>query len=183
MQRICVLGLGYIGLPTASMFATHGYKVLGVDVNQRVVKTLKEGRIHIDEPGLNTLVQAALNSGNLKISSEIEVCDIYIIAVPTPISGDKKADLSYVISASEVITKVLKPGDLVVLEATSPPRTTVDLVQPILEKSGLSGGEDFLLVYSPERVLPGKILQELVHNSRVIGGINPKSAEAGPEII
>ena len=179
MRRIAVLGLGYIGLPTASMFATHGYQVLGVDTNKTVIELLNSGGIHIEEPGLKTVVQAAINSGNLSISSRLEPCDVFIIAVPTPITADKKADLGYVISAAEAIAEVLKKGDLVVLEATSPPRTTVDVVLPILERSGLQGGEDFLLVYSPERVLPGKILHELVHNSRVIGGINRESGEAG----
>jgi len=179
MQKIAVLGLGYIGLPTASMFATHGFQVLGVDIDQRVIDTLNKGGIHIDEPGLSTVVRAALHSGNLTISTALQPCDVFIIAVPTPITRDKKADLSFVKQAAEAVAGVLKTGDLVVLEATSPPRTTIDLVQPILEKSGLQGGKDFLLAYSPERVLPGRILDEMVHNSRVIGGITPASAAAG----
>ena len=176
---ICVLGLGYIGLPTASMFATHGQKVLGVDVNQEVVEILNQGEIHIEEPGLKTIVQAAVGSGNLEVSSSPGKSDVFIIAVPTPITGDKKADMSYVVAASESILPHLETGNLIILEATSPPRTTEDLVRPILEKSGLVAGVDFLLAYSPERVLPGRILHELAHNSRVIGGINPASAEAG----
>jgi UDP-N-acetyl-D-mannosaminuronic acid dehydrogenase len=182
IARICVLGLGYIGLPTASMFATHGMQVLGVDVNQDVVEILNRGDIHIEEPGLKTIVQAAIGSGNLKVRITPEQSDVFIIAVPTPITDDKKADMSYVVDAGESIVPYLKSGDLVILEATSPPRTTEDLLKPILERSGLTAGEDFLLAYSPERVLPGRILYELAHNSRVIGGIDSKSAEAGKEL-
>lgn len=182
MQKICVLGLGYIGLPTAAMLATHGFQVVGVDVNQKVIKVLNQGEIHIEEPGLKTLVGAALNSGRLTVQQEPEASDIFVIAVPTPITQDKQADLSYIISATKSIVPIIEIGNLVILEATSPPRTTIDLVQPILEKSGLRGGKDFLLAYSPERVLPGKILHELVNNSRVIGGIDEKSAQAGKNI-
>lgn len=176
---ICVLGLGYIGLPTASMFATHGSQVLGVDVNQEVVEILKNGEIHIEEPGLKTIVGAAIGSGNLQVSDSPGKCDVFIIAVPTPITADKKADLSYVVAAAESILPHLEAGNLVILEATSPPRTTEDLLRPILERSGLKAGTDFMLAYSPERVLPGRILHELAHNSRVIGGIDPASAQAG----
>ncbi len=180
--RVCVLGLGYIGLPTASMFATHGLQVRGVDVKQEVVEILNQGEIHIQEPGLKTVVQAALGSGNLSISTQVMPSDVFIIAVPTPITAEKTADLSYVRAASEAVLPHLERGDLVILEATSPPRTTEDLVRPILERSGLIAGEDFLLAYSPERVLPGRILHELVHNSRVIGGVNQQSALAGKTV-
>jgi len=198
-KKICVMGLGYIGLPTASTFATHGIKVVGVDVNQRVVETLQSGEIHIHEPGLRTLVQAAIKSGNLEICDHPEEADAFIIAVPTPFKEASKkpqvakdesalstdfplADLSYVISAAEAITPYLKAGNLVVLESTSPPRTTEDVVAPILEKSGLQAGVDFSLAYSPERVLPGQILQELIENARVIGGVDPASAQAGHDL-
>ena len=193
------MGLGYIGLPTASTFATHGIEVLGVDVNQRVIQTLQNGEIHIHEPGLRTLVQAAIKSGNLRISDHPEEADAFIIAVPTPFrdAGHKSnephekkpsdtdyplADLSYVIAAAEAIAACLKPGNLVVLESTSPPRTTEDIVRPILEKNGLKAGADFHLAYSPERVLPGQILRELIENARVIGGVNPASAQAGHDL-
>jgi len=190
-NKICVLGLGYIGLPTASTFATHGLKVVGVDINQRVVETLQNGEIHIHEPGLRTLVQAAIKSGNLSISDQPEEAEAFIIAVPTPFkppddqdsSGSyPKADLSYVISAAEAIVPYLRRDNLVVLESTSPPRTTEDIVVPILEKSGLIAGNDFHVVYSPERVLPGQILRELIENARVIGGINDVSAQAGHDL-
>lgn len=188
-QKICVLGLGYIGLPTASTFATHGIKVVGVDINPHVIETLQNGNIHIHEPGLRSVVQSALTSGNLTVSSQPEEADAFLIAVPTPFYEDQRgeyqgreyklADMRAVISATEAIVPHLRKGNLVVLESTSPPRTTVDLVQPILERSGLRAGLDFYLCYSPERVLPGQILRELIENARVVGGITPESAEAG----
>ncbi len=181
-QTICVLGLGYIGLPTASTFATHGMKVIGVDVDQRVVDVLRNGEIHIHEPGLRTLVEAAFRSDNLKISDTPEDADAFVIAVPTPILDDKRANMRYVEAAAESIMPNLKKGNLVVLESTSPPRTTLDRLVPILERSGLRAGEDFFLAYTAERVLPGKILQELIENARVIGGINKASAEAARDL-
>jgi len=191
-QKICVLGLGYIGLPTASTFATHGIKVIGVDINPHVVETLRNGNIHIHEPGLRTVVEAAVKSGNLTVSSTPEEADAFLIAVPTPFYEDqfneyegrkyKLADMRAVISATEAIIPCLRKGNLVVLESTSPPRTTVDLITPILERSGLKAGSDFFLCYSPERVLPGQILRELIENARVIGGVTPESAKAGRDL-
>jgi UDP-N-acetyl-D-mannosaminuronic acid dehydrogenase len=181
-ERICVIGLGYIGLPTASTLATHGYQVIGVDVNAQVIATLRSGGLHIHEPGLRTLVQAAIGSGNLRVSEYPELADAFIIAVPTPFQADKHADLRAVKSASESIVPYLRQGNLVILESTSPPRTTIDIVAPILERSGLKAGSDFYLVYSPERVLPGQILRELIENARVIGGIDRDSAEAGRDL-
>ena len=181
-KKICVLGLGYIGLPTASTFATHGIKVVGIDINEQILNGLNNGQLHLYEPGLRTLVQNALHSGNLTVKDEPEDADAFVIAVPTPITKEKKADLSYVKAASKSITPHLKKGNLVVLESTSPPRTTLDIVAPILEESGLQAGKDFYLAYSPERVLPGKILREIIENTRVIGGINAVSAKAGKEL-
>jgi UDP-N-acetyl-D-mannosaminuronic acid dehydrogenase len=190
--KICILGLGYIGLPTASTFATHGLQVVGVDVNPHVLETLRNGGVHIHEPGLRTLVEAAVKSGKLTVSEKPEEADAFIIAVPTPFYDDrfgeyngqkyKLADMRAVTSATEAIVPVLRRGNLVVLESTSPPRTTVDLVTPILEKSGLKAGVDFHLAYSPERVLPGQILRELIENARVIGGVTPASAQAGRDL-
>ena len=191
-QKICVLGLGYIGLPTASTFATHGIQVIGVDVNQHVLDTLKNGGIHIHEPGLRTVVEAAIKSGKLTVSGQPEEADAFLIAVPTPFYLDKTgeyegepyklADMRAVTSAAEAIVPYLQKGNLVILESTSPPRTTVDLVKPILERSGLQAGSDFHLAYSPERVLPGQILRELIDNARVIGGVTRNSARAGAEL-
>lgn len=181
-NKICVLGLGYIGLPTASTFATSGLKVIGVDVNQKVVHSLQNGEVHIYEPGLRTLVQAAIQSGNLLISDHPEEADAFIIAVPTPFYDEKKADLTYVKSAAESIVPFLRKGNLIVLESTSPPRTTMDIIIPILEKSGLKAGEELHVAYSPERVLPGQILRELIENARVIGGIDEPSAQIGKSL-
>ena len=181
-NKICVIGLGYIGLPTASTFATSGLQVVGVDVNSQIVAGLQNGELHIYEPGLRTLVQAALHSGHLTVREKPEAADAFIIAVPTPFFDDKRADLDFVKSATESIVPVLARGNLVVLESTSPPRTTLDIVAPILEKSGLKAGTDFHLAYSPERVLPGQILRELIENARVIGGVDRASAEAGRDL-
>lgn len=176
MKKICVLGLGYIGLPTASIFATNGYKVLGVDTDESIINLLKQGKIHIEEPGLKTIVQAALNSKNLMLSLKPEKADIFIIAVPTPFKGNKQPDLSYIESATQSILPYLEKGNLVILESTSPPGTTVKIVKQILKRTGLKIGKDLYLSHCPERVLPGQILKELIENDRIIGGINAKSS-------
>lgn len=191
-KKVCVIGLGYIGLPTASTFATHGLQVIGVDINANVLSKLRNGEIHISEPGLRELVQQALSSGNLKISSTPEQADAFIIAVPTPFYEDRngayhgqtyrQADMRAVIAATESIVPYLCRGNLVVLESTSPPKTTMDLVKPILERTGLKASSDFLLAYSPERVLPGRIIQELTENARVIGGVDQASSIAGRDL-
>lgn len=181
-RHICVIGLGYIGLPTSSMFAAKGVRVTGVDNNTSVIDSLRHGKVHIFEPGLNEVVKEALDKGTLSVASQPVEADAFIIAVPTPFYDDKKADLSYVRSAAEAIVPVLRSGNLVVLESTSPPLTTREVVQPILERSGLVAGRDFLLAYSPERVLPGQIMKELVENARVIGGIDEASAQAGRDL-
>lgn len=188
MRKVCVLGLGYIGLPTAAMLATHGYQVIGVDINDRILATLQNGGIHIQEPGLKALARQAMESGNLTVQNRLELADAFIIAVPTPflehtdLDGYKRADISYVMAATQSVAPYLRPGCLVVLESTSPPRTTTDLVRPLLEQSGLQAGRDFHLVYSPERVLPGQILRELVENARVIGGVTPECAQMGRDL-
>ncbi|EKE04305.1 MAG: hypothetical protein ACD_20C00087G0010 [uncultured bacterium] len=182
MKKICVIGLGYIGLPTASVLAANGYEVYGVDISPKIVDVINNGDIHIEEPGLKTLVKAAINSGNLKAYLTSQQADVYIIAVPTPINEDKKADLSYIESAASSIVNKLKPGNIVILESTSPPGTTRDFLLPILEKSGLKVGEELFVAYCPERVLPGKIIKELVQNDRIIGGINQASALKAKEI-
>lgn len=181
-RSVCVLGLGYIGLPTASTFATHGLSVLGVDTNSRIVGVLAKGGLHIQEPGLRTLVQAAFGSGNLHVSDTPEPADAFIIAVPTPVLEDKRSDMHYVEAAAQSLVPHLRAGNLVVLESTSPPRTTVDRVAPILERSGLRAGPDFYLAHVPERVLPGQILRELIDNARVVGGVDRASAEAGRDL-
>jgi len=174
--------MGYIGLPTASVFASKGLHVTGMDTNGAIIAGLRNGQPHIFEPGLRELLSKALQSGHLDISDAVVPADAFIIAVPTPFYDDKRADMRSVVAASESIVPHLRRGNLVILESTSPPRTTVDIVAPILEKSGLTAGQDFLLAYSPERVLPGRILQELINNPRVIGGFDPASAEAGRDL-
>ena len=182
MQKVCVLGLGYIGLPTASVLATNGYEVLGVDVSDHVVKTVNEGRIHIEEPGLQTVVRAASGSGNLRAATEPAPADVFILALPTPLAPDNTADMSYVVHAARSIVPCLRPGALVILESTSPPGTCRNLIRPILEESGLMVGPDLHLAHCPERVLPGKILKELIENDRVIGGFNGPSAARAQEL-
>lgn len=181
-EKICVLGLGYIGLPISSILAARGIQVTGMDINPQIIRTLLQGAPHIHEPGLRALVSEALQSNHLSISTQVEPADAFIIAVPTPFYDDKRADLRAVISAAASIVPHLRLGNLVILESTSPPRTTLDVVAPILENSGLKAGTDFHLAYSPERVLPGQIIKELVENARVIGGIDPASAAAGRDL-
>jgi len=176
------LGLGYIGLPTASVFATNGFDVVGVDVDSKIVDVLSKGQIHINEPGLKTVVCAAIQSGNMIVRQVPEQADVFIIAVPTPLKEDNSADLTYVMHATESILPFLQKGNLVILESTVSPRTTEDILVPILQKSGFEIGEEIYLAHCPERVLPGNILHEFVSNDRIIGGINDKSSYQAREI-
>ena len=169
--------MGYIGLPTATMFSCYGHKVIGVDVNEKVVNNINKGKIIIEEPNLEELVEDVVKKGNLIASILPKESDVFIISVPTPIKDDKTSDMSYVISATKSIVKYLKEGNIVVLESTSPVGTTEEVVKPIIEESGLKVGRDIMLGYCPERVIPGKIIYELKNNDRVIGGIDKKSAE------
>ena len=169
--------MGYIGLPTATMFSCYGHKVIGVDVNEKVVNNINKGKIIIEEPNLEEIVEDVVKKGNLIASISPKESDVFIISVPTPIKDDKTSDMSYVISATKSIVKYLKEGNIVVLESTSPVGTTEEVVKPIIEESGLKVGRDIMLGYCPERVIPGKIIYELKNNDRVIGGIDKKSAE------
>lgn len=175
-EKICVLGLGYIGLPTAAMFASNGHDIIGVDVNKKVVDALNQGEVIIEEPYLDVMVREVVASGKLRASTKPEQADVYIIAVPTPINKDKTADLSYVVSATQSIVPFVKKGDIIILESTSPPNTVENIVVPILKESPLNVRDDLYIAHSPERVIPGKILFELVENNRIVGGINEKSA-------
>ncbi len=175
-MKVCVIGLGYIGLPTAASFANAGHEVLGVDKKPEIVDALNRGEIIIEEAGLPEFIRSVVEKGHLRAALEPETSDAYIISVPTPITADKKADMRFVESATRSIAPLLKKGDLVILESTSPVGTVDTLMLPILEESGLKAGRDFSLGHSPERVIPGKILYELVHNSRIAGGIDPESA-------
>lgn len=186
MFDICVIGLGYIGLPTASIFATKGKKVLGVDVVQRVVDTINEGRIHIEEPDLDILVRAAVQSGNLCASTSPQAASTFIVAVPTPFhhsDGETLPDLSYVESATRSLAAVVKPGDLIILESTSPVGTTEKMRDWLIEElQGKYSEEDFYFAHCPERILPGQMLKELVSNDRIAGGLTPEAAEKAKEL-
>lgn len=180
--KICVFGLGYIGLPTSAIMAAKGFNVLGVDVNPEVVKTINNGKIHITEPDLDLFVRAAVQGNKLKAANKPEPSDVFIIAVPTPFKENKKPDMSYVEEASKSISTVIQEGNLVILESTSPPQTCEKIIAPILEDAGFKPGKDVFLAHCPERVLPGQIMREVVENDRVIGGINPESAEKAKEL-
>lgn len=181
-KKITVIGLGYIGLPTAAIFAKFGQNVVGYDLNEKVIEALNKGEILIEEPGLKELVSEVVEDGRLRGVSQLEESDVFIICVPTPVNEDKTANMSYVASAAEEVSRVLKKGNVVVLESTSPPGATDGLMASILGKSGLKIGEDVFVAHSPERVLPGRIIQELIENDRIIGGINQDSAEIVKEI-
>ncbi len=182
-QRVVVVGLGYIGLPTAAVIARAGAAVIGVDVNTAVVDTVNEGRVHIEEVDLHGLVQGVVARGRLRASVTPEPADAFVIAVPTPIRDDRTPDVSHVLEAARTIAPVLKAGDLVILESTSPVGTTdrvaalIAAARPDLKVPGhCAGTPDLYVAYCPERVLPGRILVELVDNDRVIGGITPRCA-------
>jgi UDP-N-acetyl-D-mannosaminuronic acid dehydrogenase len=183
MKRVCVLGLGYVGLPTASMLAVAGQTVIGVDPNPRVHAALESGQLPIEEPELETLVTAALKSGQLHVQFQPAEADAFVIAVPTPLDPHtRQADLRYVVQAAHDILSHLRPGNLVVLESTVPPGTTRDVLAPILAGSGMQPGRDFFVAHCPERVLPGRILLELVQNDRLAGGLTPRCAARAAEL-
>ena len=182
---VCVVGLGYIGLPTAAIVARAGHQVLGLDVTQSVVDTINRGEIHIEEVDLDGLVHAVVQRGLLRASTHIEPCDVFVIAVPTPFAKDDHhtPDISYVLAAATEVAGVLKAGDTVILESTSPVGTTEKMrdlmagLRPDLKFPGMvAGTPDVSIAYCPERVLPGKILEELTNNDRSIGGITPRCA-------
>ncbi|MCH2486952.1 MAG: UDP-N-acetyl-D-mannosamine dehydrogenase [Erythrobacter sp.] len=182
---VCVIGLGYIGLPTAAIIARAGCPVHGVDVTQSVVDTINRGEIHIEEVDLDGLVQAVVQRGMLRASTELAEADVFVVAVPTPFANDgaHTPDTSYVMDATRKLARVLKKGDTVILESTSPVGTTEEMRDAIAEERpdlalpGLcEGTPDVSIAYCPERVLPGRILEELTHNDRSIGGITPRCA-------
>ncbi|MDN5280680.1 MAG: UDP-N-acetyl-D-mannosaminuronic acid dehydrogenase [Clostridiales bacterium] len=180
--KICVCGLGYIGLPTSAIMAAKGFSVLGVDVNEKVVETINNGKIHIAEPDLDLFVKAAVQAGRLSARTAPEPSDVFIIAVPTPFKNDKKPDMSFVEKATESICKVLQSGNLIILESTSPPETCMNIISPIVRAAGFVPGKDVFIAHCPERVLPGQIMREVVENDRVIGGINAESAQKAKDL-
>ncbi len=178
-KRICVIGLGYIGLPTASMLAIQGFDVIGVDINKKRVEEIKNLSFKTKEKDLMTLVKGAINSGNLKVQTKPERADVFIICVPTPCienNGKKKCDLKYLNKAIENIKPYLEDGNLIIIESTIPPGTTDEIYKR------LSKDKKIYVAHCPERVLPGNILKELVENDRVIGGVDKKSAEMAKDI-
>ncbi|WP_288229465.1 UDP-N-acetyl-D-mannosamine dehydrogenase [uncultured Desulfovibrio sp.] len=188
-MKISVFGLGYIGLPTATMFAAHGAEVLGVDVNEYAVSTINQGKIHIIEPDLADLVKSVVAKGSLRASMEAEKADAFLIAVPTPFMGEHEADLSYIKAAVLAFAPVLEKGNIVILESTSPVGATETMLGWLTEKrpdlifaSENSDECDIYVAYCPERVLPGQVMHELIENDRIIGGINKKSAEMARDV-
>ncbi|WP_430535846.1 nucleotide sugar dehydrogenase [Listeria rocourtiae] len=178
-MKITVVGLGYIGLPTAILFAKYGNTVAGVDLSPIMTENLNAGHLHIEEPGLAEDLQQALALGNFHASTTPVSADAYIIAVPTPNKQDlyKSCNTAYVESALMSIIPHLKKNDTIIVESTIAPRTMTDIVQPMIENEGFTVGEDIYLAHCPERVLPGNIMHELVHNPRIIGGITTKCTE------
>lgn len=174
-EHICVVGLGYIGLPTAALLANRGFQVHGMDVVPRVVDTINSGAIHIVEPELDTFVAAAVNSGKLKASTDAAPADVFILAVPTPFHEGYKPNIDYVIQATRSIAPYVKEGNLVILESTSPVGTT-EKVAEVLAEEGIDISKIFV-AHCPERVLPGHVMRELIANDRVVGGINSKSTD------
>jgi UDP-N-acetyl-D-mannosaminuronic acid dehydrogenase len=178
-RKICVIGLGYIGLPTSALLANRGYDVHGVDVVEEVVNTINEGKIHIVEPELDTFVHAAVNSGKLKASLTPKEADIFIIAVPTPFysSADNSyvPNIDYVISATKAIAPYVQEDNIVILESTSPVGTT-DKVEETLKENGIDTSKLYI-AHCPERVLPGHIMRELVENDRIVGGTTAEATE------
>ena len=192
MKNICVFGLGYIGLPTAAMFAHHGANVVGVDVNQHAVDTINQGKIHIVEPGLEAIVKQAVDNNKLKASLTPVHSDAYLIAVPTPFKGDDHTpDLSYIHAVSKALAPLLEKGDLVILESTSPVGATEQMVEWLAEaRPDLTfpkyhepdNEADIFVAYCPERVLPGKVVEELISNDRIIGGMTKESTKKAQEV-
>jgi UDP-N-acetyl-D-mannosaminuronic acid dehydrogenase len=177
-KTVCVIGLGYIGLPTAALLASNGYDVLGVDLNRYAVETINKGQIHIVEPDLDAFVRSAVAAGKLKASTEPQVADVFIICVPTPFhegEGIRQPNIDYVLAATSSIAGFVKPGNLVILESTSPVGTT-EKMSEVLAGSGIDTSK-ISIAYCPERVLPGKIMTELVENDRVVGGLTTEATK------
>ncbi|KZE08377.1 UDP-glucose dehydrogenase [Bacillus mycoides] len=183
-MKICVIGLGYIGLPTSAMFAKHGVAVVGIDINSDVVDKLNRGEIHIEEPELGEVVKEAVNAETLRASLTPEVADVFIIAVPTPNQKDenKSCDLTGVLTAVKKIIPYIKKGNILIVESTIAPRSMDDYVKPLVEEAGFVVGKDIFLVHCPERVLPGKIMNEIVYNNRIVGGVTPACAKKAAQV-
>lgn len=183
-KKICIIGLGYIGLPTAAMFSEYGCEVVGVDISEKVVDKLNQGVIHIEEPGLGEIIKKQVAKGNFRASLSPEQADAFIIAVPTPNLEDeyRSCDLTYVLEGVKEILPYLQKGNTVIVESTIAPKSMDDFVKPVIEEAGYVIGQDIYLAHCPERVLPGKILNELRYNNRIVGGITEACTEHAAEI-
>ena len=175
-MKACFMGLGYIGLPTSIIAAKNGIQILGVDIDPKVVEKTNAGELHIIEPGMEELLKDVVMSGMFRASTKPEVCDAYFMVVPTPFKGNHEPDISYVEAATRSVIPYLKEGDLYVIESTSPVGTT-ELMANIIYTERPELKDKIYIAYCPERVLPGNVIYELVHNDRVIGGLNPRSTE------
>lgn len=183
MEKICVIGLGYIGLPTSGFFASKGFHVHGTDVNENVINTLSRGDIHIEEPGLVDVIKSAVETKQLTVSTSPVEADVFIIAVPTPIFKNENANLDYVRKATESIIPYLNKGNIVIVESTIPPRTIDDVVVPIIQEGGFKPEDNEVYVaHCPERVIPGRIMIELVENNRMIGGYTNEAAVKAADV-
>ncbi|MBR3140017.1 MAG: nucleotide sugar dehydrogenase [Methanobrevibacter sp.] len=182
-MKICIIGQGYIGLPTAALFSKNNCEVVGVDVNEEIIEKLNNGIIHIEEPGIGEIIKNAVENNVYKASLTPQKADAFIITVPTPyIVENYSCDLSYVINACESIIPYLEKGNTVIIESTIAPMSTDDTIKPIFEKAGFKIGKDLFLSHCPERVLPGQILEELVNNNRIIGGVTPQCAKKASDV-
>lgn len=189
VATVSVVGLGYIGLPAAAMFASRKVKVIGIDVNQHAIDTINSGKIHIVEPELDLLVHAAVTEGYLRASTVPEPAEAFVIAVPTPFKGDYEPDLSYIKAAVSSIAPVLERGNVIILESTSPVGTTEQMIKWLTEARpdlrfpmSATDKPDVHIAYCPERVLPGHVVRELVQNDRIIGGITPACSERAVDV-
>lgn len=182
-MKIITLGLGYIGLPTSLMFANHGATVVGVDISNEIVKKLNQGEITIEEPGIQEALNQARITSNFKAKTTPETGDVFIVAVPTPNNQETKGcNLSYVMQAINSIVPYLETGNTIIIESTIAPNTMLDVIRPFIENQGFIVGKDIFLVHCPERVLPGNIFYELVHNDRIIGGVTAACIQKGQEV-
>jgi UDP-N-acetyl-D-mannosaminuronic acid dehydrogenase len=182
-MKVCIIGQGYIGLPTAALFSRSHCEVVGVDINEKIIENLNKGIIHIEEPGIADIIKKAVENKSYVASLTPQKADAFIITVPTPyIAENYSCDLSYVESACRSILPYVEKGNTVIIESTIAPMSTDEVIKPIFESEGFTIGEDLYLAHCPERVLPGKIIEELIHNDRIIGGVTPECAKKACEV-
>ena len=182
-MKVCIIGQGYIGLPTAALFSRSQCEVVGVDISEEMINNLNKGIIHIEEPGISDIIKKAIENKVYTASLTPQKADAFIITVPTPyIAENYSCDLSYVITACKSILPYLEKGNTVIIESTIAPMSTDETIKPIFEEAGFTIGKDLYLAHCPERVLPGRIIEELIHNDRIIGGVTPECAKKAAEV-